>query len=67
MSLLAADWPEFVRVARITNTVTGADVPVDFEIHRDDVDWCVQLWQDSFMLDWQLYQATRPKKRTMNP
>jgi hypothetical protein len=58
--------PEFPRLAAIVNQVTGDEVSVNFEIHRDDVDGAVGLWQDSFMLDWQIRQATHQQQRKID-
>lgn len=50
---------DFVRFAKIINAVTGAWVPLDSEIHRDDIDWLVALYQETFLLDWKIQQAER--------
>jgi hypothetical protein len=48
---------EFRHIVQIVNRTTGALVDVDIDIHRDDIDWLINLWQDSFALDWEIQRA----------
>lgn len=69
MTNAAAAWaaiPEwrpagFVRIAGIVNTVTGETVPVDYEIHADDMDQMLRMWQELFKLDWRIHQAEQER------
>jgi hypothetical protein len=49
---------EFVRPAKIRNTITGEwMVCDDIEIHRDDIDWLMDLLHSRWSLDWDLHIA----------
>lgn len=47
----------FRRITSITNAVTCEQVPVDIEIHAGDIDWLLELHQQSFALDWEIHLA----------
>lgn len=69
MTRTGADWAAipawrpagFVRIAGIVNAVTGETVPVDYEIHADDMDRMLQGWQELFELDWRIHQAEQER------
>ena len=51
----------FVQVAGIVNAITGETIPVDYEIHADDMDWMLRMWQEVFELDWRIYRAEKER------
>lgn len=60
-SLFAPPPTGFVALRGIVNSVTGNVVPVDIEIHADDMDWLLNMHQESFLLDWKIDVAERAK------
>lgn len=53
--------PGFVWIAKVLCTYTGQLIDAGFEIHTEDLDWALRLWDERARLDWQLDQAEREK------
>lgn len=53
----------FVWIAKVLCRCTGQLVEAGFEIHTDDLDWAIRLWDERAWLDWQLDQAEREASR----
>lgn len=51
----------FVHIAKIICTYTGETIDAGFEIHTDDLDWAIELWNERAWLDWRLDQAERER------
>lgn len=55
---------EFIRPTKIINQTTGQWIPVDLEIHRDDIDWLIKLLNATWLLDWKLDIAEQETKHS---
>jgi hypothetical protein len=41
----------------MTGAITWFDEPV--EIHEDDIDWLMRMWDEGDLLDWEIWRASR--------
>jgi hypothetical protein len=55
----AAGADGIVRMTGRFHSLTGELLPLDppVEVHHDDVDWLLRLWEEGDLLDWELMRA----------